>query len=346
MMSDHAKLSRMRKITPILIAFMIGFSPLMMIILDDSKALPLYPAGYHKIVPTGDFTEARRWGAGASYGTSGNLEDKDGVNCNANPSSSTAGYVSEVMTGRYISMLPEYLNITNYTDAEITITSVYATVIQPDPWMINGWLSVGWYTGSGNPVADTPWLTGVDDIAWMPVKKPSDNEEWSYMDSTHPEYGKWYNSTLWNSALHSDDMVTTFWGWGHASPFTYRLWDITSLFEWNISLITSPNLYVMYTFPGMDDGYLFDYVGLIYLTVNETFIPDTMLTGTDRVMFGFIWLIILFFPAIAMSTVIPRLGFVAGMALMLIILGLSQYGFYPVTVLGLITLGILVYKGE
>lgn len=59
-----------------------------------------------------------------------------------------------------------------------------------------------------------------------------------------------------------------------------------------------------------------------------------------------IWLIVIFTPAIAFGIFVPKLGFMAGMALMLGVFGATQAGFFPIALMGFVALGVAIYKGR
>lgn len=61
--------------------------------------------------------------------------------------------------------------------------------------------------------------------------------------------------------------------------------------------------------------------------------------------YGVVWLLIIFAPPIAFSVYIPKLGFLVGMPLILIILATTQTNFYSVTVIGLFATVAIIYKG-
>lgn len=80
---------------------------------------------------------------------------------------------------------------------------------------------------------------------------------------------------------------------------------------------------------------------------NFTITLYSMFSGQVEENFsGLVWLLILFLPAIAMNQAIPKYGYVAGVILMLLIIGIANMdrGFFFVTIMGLINVGILIYK--
>jgi hypothetical protein len=59
-----------------------------------------------------------------------------------------------------------------------------------------------------------------------------------------------------------------------------------------------------------------------------------------------LYLIIIYLPAMLMVQAIPRIGFIGGMVLMLIVFGLAISSFLPYMFMGLIVIGIAMYKGK
>jgi hypothetical protein len=59
-----------------------------------------------------------------------------------------------------------------------------------------------------------------------------------------------------------------------------------------------------------------------------------------------IWLILIFLPALLLSVFLPKAGFMVGMCLMIFILGATESGFYFITILGMVAIGIMIFKGE
>ena len=71
---------------------------------------------------------------------------------------------------------------------------------------------------------------------------------------------------------------------------------------------------------------------------------DFVNPATEDTMNAIIWLVIIYLPALAISNFVPKLGFVAGMSLMLGIFGLAMAGFFQVSIMGFIAMIISLYK--
>lgn len=127
--------------------------------------------------------------------------------------------------------------------------------------------------------------------------------------------------------------------------------NITSSYTWTAQMLKSPLLTVMWAMSPHPDHWLqVNYVGLFYTwTGYYTVPPFSGDVGTQTQ--GLIWLLIFFAPAIAMNQFIPKLGFVAGIGLMLLIIpfvsthGTSYTNFLPFTILGFSAIGVMLYKG-
>lgn len=60
---------------------------------------------------------------------------------------------------------------------------------------------------------------------------------------------------------------------------------------------------------------------------------------------GVVWLLFIFFPAIVLGEAVPKIGFIVGSALMLVFLALIIPGFIPISILGMIGISIVAYRG-
>lgn len=67
---------------------------------------------------------------------------------------------------------------------------------------------------------------------------------------------------------------------------------------------------------------------------------------TVSILMSLIWLIIVFLPAIALNLVIPKIGFIGGIILMTVILGLSMPNFFFITIITLIGCGFIFIRGD
>jgi len=73
-------------------------------------------------------------------------------------------------------------------------------------------------------------------------------------------------------------------------------------------------------------------------------LPDSDALIAEINMNSLIWLIILYLPALAIAQFVPKLGFVAGMSLMLGVFGLAQAGFFQISVMGFVAMMVALYK--
>jgi len=152
----------------------------------------------------------------------------------------------------------------------------------------------------------------------------------------------WLDGTWINSSISTHKIVSS------GDGFADYSWDITNEYPgypnqtFTLGNIFSHHFVVMWTFKMNTSIQYINYIGIQYTWKYELFIPDL---STNNVIEGLIWLLMVFLPAIVMSNVIPRIGFSVGIILMLVILGITSPGFFPVTILGLIAVGILNYKG-
>jgi len=144
---------------------------------------------------------------------------------------------------------------------------------------------------------------------------------------------------------------------------------ITTKTMWNWSIKGGINVHAALTVIRTDlqnglyevtsDFQIFDYgvtTNLISIRYNGPWLPNRnnitlMYYGINYFNSGvsftnLIYLIIIYLPAMLMVQAIPRIGFIGGMALMLIIFGLAQTTFLPYMFMGLITIGIAMYKGK
>jgi hypothetical protein len=174
-----------------------------------------------------------------------------------------------------------------------------------------------------------------------------------------PAGSSWYNETAVFLDSPTETFTTTWAGhdfgiWHNSTVFPYQNnypynvgvdWDITSLFAWNTTLLTSPQLYLMFIEGQNHTGYI-DYLGL---WVEYDWAGNGNVLPTQNVQSNFsglIWLLIIFFPAIAMAEVVPKFGFSAGIIMMLIIIGIGYTSFLPFTFLGLMAVAVSFYKGD
>jgi hypothetical protein len=103
----------------------------------------------------------------------------------------------------------------------------------------------------------------------------------------------------------------------------------------------------MWTFTSNWTHQYIDYVGVKYSYTydNLTGVFNTPNLIFSSNLYSLVWLLIMFTPAIAMSQYVPKIGFIAGITLMLIIIGVTQSGFIPTMVIGILGISVLLYKG-
>ncbi len=231
-----------------------------------------------------------------------------------------------------------YYNYPNMPlDNWINVTSVFA-IVRAYYSINEGWFSVRYNT-------TTSWW---DSTPWNPSAA-----------NYYNHVGVSYNSYGWkNSSLYPYGVATAFTSGGeNASEFIEYEWNITSLYTWNYTMLstcqypdTSKGLNIMWTSQENISYAYFDYLGIRYTAIgNYTNLnpnPPLPPTTFNAVSGSIVWLLILYLPAIAMAQYIPKLGYVFGMALMLIILFINDSSFIPVTFVGFAALGILIYKGD
>ncbi|OGN87472.1 MAG: hypothetical protein A2Z74_04700 [Chloroflexi bacterium RBG_13_46_9] len=219
--------------------------------------------------------------------------------------------------------------------SEITRVAVVAKFYIGSDNIPEGWLSIQYHEDTNIP-ALIPWALDVP----------------RYYDAkyhTLDSYG-WYNSTL----IPNLESIA-FFRW---EDVVY-LWDVTDFYDWNYSMLSGSDTYVMWTGKqNCSDVAEIAFLGL-YFEYNMTYepvggdednpfivpsepMPDV---DTETNIMNIIWLTVLFVPPIAMGIFVPKLGFMAGMSLMLIILSVTQEGFFVVAIIGFAALGAMIYRG-
>jgi hypothetical protein len=198
--------------------------------------------------------------------------------------------------------------------------------------------------------SNTPVMPGHFSIGW-------DTED--YWVGNNPEiYGSWYDSdnTSYYDGLNSIPAES----WGNVNR-TGNIYTWTVLQYLNGSLVSPHNftvsdiiseysLKVMWYFTDYTSTSSFDYLGIQYIYYSEstTEFPliDVPELSFSSVIYGMIWLILIFLPALLLSVFLPKAGFMVGMCLMIFILGVTESGFYFITILGMVAIGIMIFKGE
>jgi hypothetical protein len=177
--------------------------------------------------------------------------------------------------------------------------------------------------------------------------------------------GTWIESTRFYTPLPNTIPNNTTNYWWNSSLVPYRQsqsfvdngricyrWDITPFYDWNVSMLQSDDLYIMWTTQQNWSAYpmYIDYIGInyIYNTVlyNWTTIIDPIVTELSNQLESIVWLLLLYLPTIAITQYVPELGFVIGMALMLIVLTVYVgTSFLEVLFIGAGSIMIIMYKG-
>lgn len=272
-----------------------------------------------------------------------NLDKPDQVYSNSNPTYSndnewmqvigTNFYWAGALTGvtyggqyfDYYSSLP---SIGNATLVECVVWVTNKAVLHEGdsrPSMNHGWFSVGWADAS------EPF----DAYSWNPTGTYSASKN---KNNTAPYL---YNSTEF-------DYLPS-WTYGGTGVFVTALgygrsWDVTDYVD-SYANVTSSNFAVVWNFNRNTSQYNFDYIGMRY-TFQYTGYGEWNFNIFELTLKSIIWIIIVFLPAMLLAQVIPTIGFLGGIAMMLLILGFTVTGFASVMVVGLIALGIVSYKGD
>ena len=138
--------------------------------------------------------------------------------------------------------------------------------------------------------------------------------------------------------------------WTAASYWRWHSYDITDSRNWSISDFYD-NLYnfrvlLLFNFDGgLHPNIYIDYIGFSFDYVDRAYHPFADIdSGEFQSNFmGLIWL--LFLPGIAINQAVPKIGLPMGLAIMLLIFGMTQPGFMATSVIGLVGVGVLYYKG-
>lgn len=158
----------------------------------------------------------------------------------------------------------------------------------------------------------------------------------------------WAGSTTWTNSTEYDDYnVQT----GLPGVDKFHLWyDITELRNWSIGILNSSSswqsLRVYWITNASPTAQVWDYLGFSFSFLYDTpYDPPTNETVVGQ-LHGAIWLLVIFLPGMLLGQVIPQIGFLVGISIMLIAM-LSAYGsFIPITLMGLVCVGVYVYRGE
>ena len=151
------------------------------------------------------------------------------------------------------------------------------------------------------------------------------------------QYGTWIDSSLFPYTVPPEWMTTV-----------YKVWNVTFLHAFTVDeLVSDYSFRVMWTFTSNWTHQYIDYVGVKYSytydNLTDVFNTPNLIFSSN--LYSLVWLLIMFTPAIAMSQYVPKIGFIAGITLMLIIIGVTQSGFIPTMVIGILGISVLLYKG-
>lgn len=265
------------------------------------------------------------------------MKENDEIFSNSNPAgNSDSKYIrilasnfndgasKDLMSGTFYDTFGH--NATIPSDATVTAAMVYAdgkTSEGVGMWPLNeGWFSI-FYAPDHFYDATSWWDTIPSNTYYTNIKYTFNQsyEHWTNSSAIIP-YG--FENVGGVNAVHA--------------------WNITGLF--NISQLTSTKFAICWNQPKNLTGQYFDYLGMSYTFTWGIYIPGTEVdedfqTNFDSIM----WLLVIYLPVIAMTFAIPKLGYLAGMGIMMLVCGYAFAGFYPVMLVGLLNIGIVAYKG-
>jgi len=172
------------------------------------------------------------------------------------------------------------------------------------------------------------------------------NTSWTYTNTNVAE-ASW--GTLTNSSTFTAFNYPS-WGLGGPDPAHGVKWRILELRNWTYDMIFNTDEFRVYWVTTVDSTIQkFDYVGVsvrwtdnIYHIPPENF-PDMGFTANIDAA---IWVIIVFLPGLVMNQIMPRIGVLIGTSFMLIAVSTMHLSFLPITVIGLASIGVYLYKGE
>lgn len=204
---------------------------------------------------------------------------------------------------------------------------------------------------------------------------------WSNLPSTHLVFdrntivgGNW---GLWVDFHYSDSITIKDYQTYPASDSgmftTFRLDGVSSkvlrvetstIYNWSVKNVAAgPSISMIWTY--IPSGV---YIYRVDATASNVVVSETTLTLTysgpwlayrdnfSLVRFGFVpgttdniinvmWLMIFFLPIMAFVQVVPRIGFLFGAVLMLVLMSFADSSFLPYMFIGLSTIGVAIYKG-
>lgn len=265
------------------------------------------------IASVGMFGSARSGLLSAQGATQLDISD-----CNINPSSTNYGWMKFLAMGQFDTWQEagynDHINESSiFTNVKLFFAGGYQYSYIPEGFFSFGFVTPSWYES-------VPFLDGLK--SWPVLRDDGVNKNGSI----------WHNSTLYP------------WDQGRTKSVE---WDVTSLFAWNYSLLTSPNLYVMWYTKENRSSQFINYLGFkietsVWIDQGSTDTGTYIATNIS----GLIWLLIVFLPSILLNTVFPKIGYAFGMILMLVIFTVTQDNFLIVTLIGFIGIGALLMKGD
>jgi hypothetical protein len=161
-------------------------------------------------------------------------------------------------------------------------------------------------------------------------------------------YENWIHGLSESYANYSGEYLTSYtppYPQGTAPPYTiephYSLAELEHLLT-GIYLFASTDFDGVYS---VADGYVrVSQIAVICVPYSQ---DDSVINpATEATMNAIIWLVIIYLPALAIAQFVPKLGFVAGMSLMLGVFGLAQPGFFQVSIMGFMAMMIGLYKSR
>jgi len=198
-----------------------------------------------------------------------------------------------------------------------------------------------------------------------------------WIDLTLSEDTTFYDVNIYSNCTDDSEYVDKWFGMSYKSPFiSFRLdgtsvsqkviVETTKIFTWSVkgSNSTVPQLELAWTIIENGVWYLTHNNNTISLGITtstfyllmqspwNTYQDNYSLTrfsstlDTQSSMGNIIWLLVFFLLPIMMTQYMPRIGFMVGMAIMLMVFGFMDISFIPYMVLGMLAVGIMIYKGD
>jgi hypothetical protein len=200
-----------------------------------------------------------------------------------------------------------------------------------------------------NPPEDAPY----DEYAvylWVIARSTVQNYSSTFVMkmqlATAPQqsYQNWLHGISESYANYSGEYLTSY------TPSYPQRTEPLYTIEPHYSLAELEHLLVgLYLFAPIDDGLYGNASGYVRISqVAVICVPYSQDDGAfiEDTMNAIIWLVIIYLPALAIAQFVPKLGFVAGMSLMLGVFGLAQPGFFQVSIMGFMAMMIGLYKSR